>query len=202
MLAPMSSHISRLSLLSLCVWVPTSAMAHAGGEAHSFVAGVLHPLGGLDHLVAMLAVGLLAGHYGGAMRWWLPTSFVAAMAVGTTFGAGEGAQTFTEIGIACSLLAFGLALLSKPSLRATALIVSTAGFALVHGHAHGAEMNGDVSTLPFIFGLMLTTAILHVVGVVLTTARVLAAARPALLKWSGSAITFGGVVLLGMLLQG
>ncbi|WP_157995588.1 HupE/UreJ family protein [Peristeroidobacter soli] len=193
MLARMSPRTPRLILSSLCALMPATVMAHAGGEAHSFMAGVLHPLLGLDHLVAILAVGLLAGHYGGAMRLWLPTCFVTAMAAGATFGAGSAAQPFTEIGLALSLIAFGLALHSKRSLRATPLIVSTAVFALVHGLAHGTERAGDVSTLPFIFGLILTTATLHAIGVVL--------ARPTLLKWSGRAISLLGIVVLGTLLQ-
>lgn len=171
-----------------------SALAHTGGEAHSFMAGALHPLSGLDHLLAMLAVGLLAGHYGGKMRWWLPTTFVTAMALGATLGASGVGRSFTEIAIASSLIAFGWALLAKPSLPAKALIAATAGFAFLHGHAHGMEMSGDVSTLPFIFGLIVATALLHVIGVVLTTSNLPLVARPTLRKCSGSAIVLVGVL--------
>src|SRR5687768_16170550 len=144
MLAPMSRPISSLTLL-VCLSLPAAVMAHPGGEAHSFMAGAAHPLSGLDHLLAMLAVGLLAGYSGGKMRWWLPASFVTAMAVGAALSVIGANVAFIEVGIALSLVAFGAALVLKHSLRALTLIALTAGFALFHGHAHGTEMGADVS---------------------------------------------------------
>lgn len=164
------------------------------------MAGALHPLSGLDHLLAMLAVGLLAGHHGGSMRWGLPASFVTAMTVGAALGAGSVGGPLVEIGIAFSLVAFGAALVLKQSLRAPALIAATAGFALLHGHAHGTEMGMGVSALPFASGFILMTALLHAIGVVLTTRALLPVPQATLLKWSGSAIAAVGVVSLGALL--
>lgn len=174
-------------------------MAHTGGEAHSFIAGALHPLGGLDHLLAMLAVGLLAGHGGGSMRWWLPASFVSAMAVGAGLGAAGMEVPLIEVGIALSLVAFGSALV-KQSLRAPALVALTAGFALFHGHAHGTEMGADLSALPYGVGFMLTTAVLHAVGLLLATRTMLPLRQAMVLKWSGGGIAAFGIVSLGVLL--
>ena len=191
---------SSLGLL-LCSLLPAAAMAHPGGEAHSFLAGAVHPLGGLDHLLAMLAVGLLAGYSGGSMRWWLPASFVAAMATGAGLGVISVDLPFIEVGIAFSLIAFGAALVSKQSLRAPMLIALTAGFALFHGHAHGTEMGADLSAMSYAMGFLLVTALLHVVGVLLTTRTLLPLPQATLLKWSGSAIAAVGIVSLGGLLS-
>jgi urease accessory protein len=184
----------------VCSLLPAAAMAHPGGEAHSFLAGAVHPLGGLDHLLAMLAVGLLAGYSGGTMRWRLPASFVTAMAVGAGLGAMGVDFLFIEVGIALSLVVFGAALVSKQSLRAPMLIALTAGFALFHGHAHGTEMSANLSAMSYAVGFMLVTALLHVIGVLLTTKTLLPLPQATVLKWSGSAIAAVGVVSLGILL--
>jgi urease accessory protein len=195
MLVPMLRPISSFGLV-LCLSLPVTAMAHAGGEAHSFIAGALHPLSGLDHLLAMLAVGLLAGYSGGNMRWWVPVSFVTAMAVGAGLGATGVDAPLIEAGVAFSLIAFGTALVLKQSLRAPTLVALTVGFALFHGHAHGTEMGTDVSALPYALGFMLATAVLHTIGVLLATKTLLGRRQAMLLKWSGSAIAAAGVVLL------
>lgn len=197
MLVLMARPLSSFGLLLFSL-LPATVMAHPGGEAHSFLAGAAHPLGGLDHLLAMLAVGLLAGYSGGTMRWWLPASFVAAMAIGAGLGVTGVDLPFIEVGIAFSLIAFGAALVLKHSLRAPLLIALTAGFALFHGHAHGTEMGVDLSAMSYAVGFLLVTATLHVIGVLLTTKRLLPQAT--LLKWSGSAIAAVGIVSLGALL--
>lgn len=195
----MTRPISSFGLL-LCLSLPATAMAHTGAEAHSFFAGALHPLGGVDHLLAMLAVGLLAGHSGGNMRWWVPATFVTAMALGAGLGATGIGVPLIEVGIALSLIAFGAALVLKQSLRAPALVVLTAGFALFHGHAHGTEMTTGLSALPYALGFMLSTALLHAIGVLLTTKTLLPLPQAMLLKWSGSAIAAVGIVSLGVML--
>lgn len=195
----MSRHISFLGLLT-CSLLPATVMAHPGGEAHSFLAGAVHPLGGFDHLLAMLAVGLLAGYSGGNMRWRLPASFVMAMAIGAWLGAGGVNLPFIEIAIASSLVVLGAALVSKRSLRAPMLIALTAGFAVFHGHAHGAEMGADLSALSYALGFILMTALLHAIGVLLATNQLVPLQQATFLKWSGSAIAAAGIVSLGILL--
>lgn len=186
--------------LLLCLSLPTTVVAHAGGEVHSFIAGTLHPLSGLDHLLAMLAVGLLAGCTGGRMRWGLPASFIAAMAVGAVMGANGVNVPLIEVGIAFSLVAFGSALVLKQRLRAWTLVALTAGFALFHGHAHGAEMGVDLSAATYALGFMLVTALLHAVGILLTTKRLLPLPQAMLLRYSGGAIAMVGIASLGVLL--
>lgn len=191
--------MSRLFLLP-CLALSTTAMAHTGAEAHSFIAGALHPMTGWDHLLAMLAVGLLAGRGGGRMRWWMPASFVAAMAAGAVLGANGVSVPLVEVGIACSLIAFGSALISQRPLRAPMLVL-TAGFALFHGHAHGTEMGANFSAVSYAVGFLLATALLHAVGFLLTTQNLRPLQQAALLKWSGSAIAAVGMVSLGALLS-
>lgn len=175
-------------------------MAHTGAGAHSFMAGALHPLGGLDHLLAMLAVGLLAGCTGGHMRWGLPAAFVATMAMGAGLGANGVGVPFVEVAIALSLIAFGWVLVSRQFSSAPVLVALTAGFAVFHGHAHGTEMGADLSAMPYALGFMLATALLHAVGVLLTTKTLLPLPQAALRKWSGGAIAVTGVASLCVML--
>lgn len=194
----MSRRTSLLGLF-LCLWLPVAALAHTGDTAHSFLAGALHPLGGLDHLLAMLAVGLLAGCSGERLRWGLPVSFVMAMIVGAALGAGGVDAPLVEVGIALSLVAFGTALIWKQTFRAPVLVALTAGFALFHGHAHGTEMGADLSAASYGLGFVLSTALLHAFGVLLTARMVLPGPQLAMVRWSGSAIAAVGVASLGLL---
>ena len=186
--------------LIVCLLLPVTALAHPGHEASSFLAGAVHPLGGLDHLLAMLAVGLLAGGNGGSLRWGLPATFVTAMILGAVFGMSGVTSPMIEVGIAASLIVFGAALVLKGSLRTPTLIALTASFALFHGHAHGMEMGASVLGLPYVLGFVLATALLHAVGVRLATITVSAFHRTALLTWSGRVIATVGALSLAMLL--
>lgn len=177
----------------MALLLPGVAVAHTGGEVHSFVAGVMHPLGGMDHLMAMLAVGLLAGCAGGWMRWALPATFVAAMAMGAVLGANGIETPLVEVGIAFSLVAFGAALVTQRALSAPLMIVFTAGFAMFHGHAHGTEMGAGLAALPYAMGFMIATALLHAKGVLLTTSNLLSLKQLTLRKWSGGAIAAAGI---------
>lgn len=189
-----------LSPLVLSLGLPATALAHVGGQTHSFMAGAVHPLSGMDHLLAMLAVGLLAGCAGGHMRWMVPASFVAFMAVGAMLGANGVHVPLIEIGIAFSLVVFGSALVVKRPLRAPALMAMAAAFALFHGHAHGTEMGTDLSAAPYALGFMLATASLHALGVLLTTRTLLPVPRSRLRALSGGGIAMMGVASLGLLL--
>src|ERR1019366_8211274 len=100
----------------------------------------IHPFGGIDDLLAMTAVGLIAAHLGGRALWAVPTTFVAVMALGGVFGAVGVSLPFTETVISLSVLVFGFVIFSRmtpPVLTAMALVGIFAAF---HGHAHGTEM--------------------------------------------------------------
>lgn len=142
------------------------ASAHPGiGSAVSFAAGVTHPLSGLDHIAAMLAVGLWAAVKGGRALWLWPLTFVAVMLVGGLLGLTQIALPFVEAGILASVVVLGLmvALAVNPPAWVGAAIVGV--FALLHGHAHGAEVAQTVNGLEYVAGFALATVMLHAVGI-------------------------------------
>ncbi|MBE7247739.1 MAG: HupE/UreJ family protein, partial [Actinomycetospora chiangmaiensis] len=142
-----------------------AALAHPGhGAATGAEAGFLHPLMGADHILAMVAVGLLAALRGGRALWALPLSFLALMSVGAGLGMAGVALPYTEVGIALSIVVFGLAAIV--GLRApVALLAALVGtFAVFHGYAHGAEMPETASGLSFGLGFLAATALLHGAG--------------------------------------
>lgn len=140
-----------------------AALAHPGHESASFFTGFTHPLGGLDHLLAMLAVGLYAARQPGATRWMLPAGFVLAMLAGAGLGAIGVALPAVEAGIAASMLVFGLLIALAARLPLTVSLPLVAAFALFHGHAHHAEMGG-ASLVTYATGFALATALLHGAG--------------------------------------
>jgi len=146
--------------------VPVAASAHVGvGEAHGFVHGFSHPLSGIDHVLAMVAVGLFAAHLGGRALWLVPLSFVSVMALAGIAGSVGIKLPFVEIGIGMSIVALGLAValqLSVPTLVAMGLV---GFFAIFHGYAHGIEMPQGVSGLFYGAGFICATTLLHAMGV-------------------------------------
>ncbi|MFM9860668.1 HupE/UreJ family protein [Pseudoxanthobacter sp. M-2] len=146
---------------------PGLALAHTGvGDAHGFVHGFMHPVGGLDHVLAMVAVGIFAWQLGGRALWAVPVTFVAVMAAGGLLGVAGIALPFVELAIALSVVVLGAAV--AIGLRAPlGVAMGLAGFfALFHGYAHGAEMPVDASGLAYGAGFMLATALLHLAGLV------------------------------------
>ncbi|TXM57833.1 MULTISPECIES: HupE/UreJ family protein [unclassified Methylobacterium] len=159
--------MKRLAALALpaLVLLPQAAFAHPGhGEAAGLVHGFLHPVSGADHVLAMVAVGLLAGLRGGRALWALPASFLALMAVGAGLGMAGFALPLAEAGIALSVVAFGLAAVFGLRLPLAALGALVGGFAVFHGYAHGAEMPETASGLVYGLGFLAGTALLHAVG--------------------------------------
>lgn len=149
-----------------------SAIAHPGHETASsgVIDGLLHPLLGADHLVAMLLVGVWAAQLGGRARLWVPLSFVTLMAVGAALALNGIALPNVEPGIVISLLALGLvtALAWRPLLGVAA--ATTGMFALFHGAAHGLELPQTASPLAYAAGFVVATAMLHITGLALAAA--------------------------------
>ncbi|KGM86480.1 Hydrogenase/urease accessory protein [Roseovarius mucosus DSM 17069] len=171
----------------------TPAFAHLSPEQHgSFVAGLSHPMFGLDHILAMLAVGLWAVVLGGRARWALPASFVGVMMLGyvaAVFGYG---LPFVEPMILLSVLALGLAVALSVYLPVFAAASIVGAFALFHGHAHGGEL-GSAAALSFGVGFVLSTALLHGIGVALAVAAGRALTGTQVIRGLGWATTIGGV---------
>jgi urease accessory protein len=178
--------------------LPTAALAHTGiGAAAGFAHGFWHPVGGLDHVLAMVAVGAFAVRLGGRAVWLVPAAFVAMMAVGGFAGLEGVPLPLVETAIALSVVVLGLAVAFQWKLPVAAASALVGLFAIFHGHAHGSEMPVDASGLTYAAGFMLATASLHVAGIGLGLAvgRIGARSRLAL-QASGGAMALAGVALL------
>ena len=146
--------------------LPSFACAHTGvGEAGGFLHGLAHPAGGLDHVCAMLAVGLWAAQTGGRSVWAVPLAFVGVMALGGALPGLGISLPFVEQGIALSALLLGVLIAAAVRLPLMLSGSMVGLFALWHGHAHGTEMPAAASGIGYALGFVLATAVLHVIGI-------------------------------------
>jgi urease accessory protein len=192
----------RRTLLALSVsfaLIPTLASAHPGlGGAHDLAHGFVHPFGGLDHVLAMVAVGAFAAHLGGRARWLVPASFVLMMATAGLLGMAGFGLPFVEAGIALSVIVLGTALAFRLRLPVAAAMALVGIFAVFHGHAHGTEMPETVAGLAYGLGFVAATALLHAagLGLGLLLGRAEGAAGRRILQASGAAAALIGAALL------
>jgi urease accessory protein len=143
-----------------------AALAHTGAEhALSFASGFAHPFTGLDHMLAMVAVGLWAGLNGGRALWVWPAAFVGVMLAGGALGMAGIGLPMVEAGILASVVVLGLLVLAAAQLPTAAGAALVAIFALLHGHAHGAELPGDAAAVTYAAGFAIATAVLHAIGI-------------------------------------
>ncbi|MBX5138861.1 HupE/UreJ family protein [Rhizobium lentis] len=192
------------SLLALAaIALPAVASAHPViGEAAGFSHGFAHPISGLDHILAMVMVGVFAFQLGGRAVWLVPTTFVLVMALGGLLGVSGINVPFVETGIALSVvvLGAGVAFNVKAPLAAAAGIIGI--FAIFHGHAHGAEMPENAAGGAYAAGFMVATALLHAAGLALGYAVGHAGKRQGVLvtRTAGSIAALAGVGLLSGLI--
>jgi urease accessory protein len=173
---------------------PALAIAHPGHDHAGIMSGIAHPIFGLDHLLAMVAVGLWAAQQTGKARWALPLTFVATMLLGGLLGFAGLEMPLMETGIAGSVLALGLlvALAVRPPLALAAGL--TALFALSHGVAHGLELPMLSSPWGYAAGFVAATAALHGIGY--AVARNLPQVAAPLVRIAGAASALTGAWLL------
>lgn len=177
------------------------ALAHTGaGPVSGAAAGFGHPLGGLDHLLAMVAVGMLGAQLGGRALWAVPGAFVAAMVVGGVLGMAGFALPFVETGIVGSVIVLGLVIAWGKQVTMAPAMALAAVFALFHGHAHGTEMPAAAAGLEYAAGFVAATALLHALGVGIGLASSLAGEKlaPLSLRAGGGAIAAAGLVLVAL----
>lgn len=157
----------RISALALAI-LPSAAYAHTGvGETSGFMHGFSHPISGLDHVLAMVMVGVLAFQLGGRALWLVPATFVLVMVAGGALGIAGVNAAFVEIGIALSVVVLG-AIVALNLRASVAVAMSVVGlFAIFHGYAHGAEMPENAGGLTYAAGFMAATALLHAAGIAL-----------------------------------
>lgn len=183
----------KLMCLSVLMLLPSFAYAHVGvGEASGFLHGLAHPLGGLDHVCAMLAVGLWAAQMGGRSLLALPLTFVGAMALGGALPMLGVGLPFVGQGILLSVLLTGILIAAQVRLSLI-LSASLVGlFALWHGYAHGAEMPPSASGIGYAMGFMVATATLHLSAIAFGLGM---RQRERVIRFAGAGIAFCGVYL-------
>jgi urease accessory protein len=142
-----------------------TAFAHPGHDVSGLAAGLMHPFTGLDHLLAMVAVGLWAAQSGGRKIWLLPAAFMTMLVAGAGLAMLWQALPLVEAGIATSVLALGLIVALSAQLPVTLSIAITALFGLLHGYAHGLELPESAGPGTFALGFLIATATLHLSGI-------------------------------------
>ena len=185
----------RIAMMVLAL-APAAALAHQEtGQATGFLSGLAHPVSGLDHVLAMIAVGLWGAVLGPPAIWVLPVAFPMVMALGGLMGLLGIPVPGVEIGIAVSAIVLGAMVLAevRPSLWIAAAIV--AFFAIFHGHAHGRELPEGASALLYSLGFVVATGLLHAVGILLGVAHRWAAGRQAV-RAAGGVVALAGVFFL------
>ena len=172
------------------------ALAHVQeGQAAGFLTGLAHPVSGLDHVLAMVAVGLWGAQLGVPAIWLLPVTFPLVMAFGGFLGLVGIPLPGVETGVALSALALGLAVATswRPPLAIAALMV--AAFAVFHGHAHGTELPAGQSGLTYSIGFVMATGLLHLAGISIGLIHRWPVGRVAL-RVLGAGVAAGGLFFL------
>jgi urease accessory protein len=170
------------------------ALAHPGHDSMTLAAGLLHPLSGADHILAMTAVGLLAAKRGGAALITWPCAFIAAMLAGYAAGLAHRVSFSVEPGILASVIVLGALAASSVSAPLAAGLGLIGLFGLCHGYAHGAEAPAGAG-IGFPIGFAVSTAALHGLGLALG-AGALRLRHPMLLRVLGGGVALGGVALV------
>ena len=189
---------SKFLLAVLFALTTIPALAHPGiGSITGFTAGFNHPMGGLDHILAMVAVGILAAQLGGRALWIVPGSFVGLMIVGGILGATGGYVPFVEQGIVGSVIVLGAVVAIGRRLPLTLAVSLVGVLGIFHGHAHGTEMPANAIGLLYGAGFLAATILLHVAGIALGMGAKKAsdALAPAAVRIGGAAIAAAGLVL-------
>ena len=181
------------TLFLLCAG--TASAHESTGNANGFVSGFMHPILGWDHVVAMVAVGLWGAFLGRPAIWVLPVVFPLVMAFGGALGVIGVPIPMVEVGIAASAVVIGsmVAFTVRPPNWVAAVIVGV--FAIFHGHAHGTELPGSANPLPYSAGFVISTGLLHLLGILFGSL----VSRPAgkiAVRAVGGAIALAGVGFL------
>jgi urease accessory protein len=186
----------RVAGISAALIFAAPAFAHTGEGTGGFLAGLAHPVFGLDHVVAMVAVGLWGAFLGPPAIWLLPIVFPLVMAAGGVLGILGVPLPAVEAGIASSAIVLGLmvALAARPPLWVAAVLVGV--FAIFHGYAHGKELPDGANAVAFSAGFVIATGLLHITGIAFGLAARWPAGRLAV-RGAGCVIALIGVAYLG-----
>jgi urease accessory protein len=188
----------RIGLAAVAALVPSLAFAHVGvSPLHDLIHGFAHPLTGIDHILAMLAVGVFAASLGGRALWTVPLSFMGGMLFGGALGVFGVGLPLVEVGIALSLVVLGAAVAMKWDLPVASAMALVGLFAIFHGHAHGSEMAFDASAATYGAGFVTATGLLHLIGIGIGLGAGSLRASHRIAQFGGAALAIVGVALLG-----
>ncbi|MDZ4136452.1 MAG: HupE/UreJ family protein [Paracoccaceae bacterium] len=191
--------MKKLALLAALVALASPALAHTGhGDANGFWHGLMHPVGGADHLLAMLAVGIWSGFVMPQRLWLGALAFLSAMIAGAGLSWAGVGLPMVETGIVASVVVFGLIILLAKTGQAgwisAASFAAIAFFAAFHGHAHATEATGAVAL--YLGGFLMSTAALHLAGIALARATARWQAADVAQKVLGGAVAASGLYLM------
>lgn len=188
--------LATIVLAAVLAGTPLAALAHDGVDGGSgLLTGFLHPLLGPDHVLAMVAVGLLGAILGAPAIYLLPIVFPMVMAFGGALGVAGVPLPAVEMGIALSAVVLGLMVAAGRPIPLTAAAVVVAVFAIFHGHAHGTELPAAVDATSYAIGFVVGTGLLHLVGIALGVPVRWTLGRT-LVRALGGAIAIGGLAFL------
>jgi len=178
--------------------IPSTVYAHEGGNLPlgGFLSGLVHPVLGYDHLLAMLSVGILSAQIGGRAIWTVPSTFVSVMALGGVLGLIEIGLTITELGIAFSLVILGSIIAIERRLPIILAMIGVGFFAIFHGYAHGTEMPQTAQPVAYAFGFLTGTALIHITGVLIGDISKRYQRGPQVLRIGGGLIAIVGILFI------
>jgi len=190
-------------LLLAIVLLPGSARAHLEGSDAGLLNGLLHPVFGPDHLIAMISVGVVSVQLGGANIWRLPLAFVAAMTAGAALGMAQVSLPCAEFGIAASVLVLGVGILiAHRRMSPWPIVGLVLLFGACHGHVHGLEIPRSVSPALYTLGFVIGTAVLHIVGVVIGEVATLQHWLRRGLRLAGGGVAASGALFVAQAMPG
>ncbi len=187
------------SSIALTLLIPSVASAHTGvGDTGGLLHGLAHPMSGLDHILAMVAVGLWAAQIGGRGLWLMPIAFMVAMAGSSIWGHFGLPLPGVEQGILASDFVLGALILVAARLPLAISMGIVGVLAVFHGYAHGAEMPATASGLTYGAGFVTSTAVLHLIGIGLglLIERCEPILHQRLFRIGGAAVVVGAVYVL------
>lgn len=174
---------------------PSVAYAHLIG-GNGLMSGITHPILGLDHLLAMVAVGIISIQIGGRAMWQVPLTFVSFLIIGAVLALLGLNLPLIETGVALSVLICGIAIASAYKIDIKIALVCTAFFALFHGYAHGTEIPLIASPVLYAIGFTISTALLHISGILAGHYAGKTELTSKLLRYSGVVVAFAGLYFL------
>ena len=175
--------------------LPVLFMHPEMGQASGFWHGFSHPLTGLDHVLAMLAIGIWAVQVGGKAIWAIPLSFVGMMIVGGIIGMSGVKIPYVETGIVMSVMVLGVLIVASARLPLFAGMLIAGIFAIFHGHSHGTEIPNAALGITYSIGFAISTLLLHLSGIGLA----LFAGNKVkiqILRFAGATIAIAGIIML------